>query len=211
MCVSQTLQPSERGKPRAPCNQLRRRRGALPRPYTRFYPTKGADGQRRDSPRADRHRRAAARCGAVRLPHSRGAGHSRRRAHPRSIAPLEPRLPAERRHARHRARRPASHRSRGHARPAADRRRAARARRRFIWFIRRRAASAVCDESLRLLELQQTGRRGAERFGCRAWPLERPRVDRRARHLRDHGLEQRLAARVRPRRQALRQYIRQRP
>ena len=32
---------------------------------------------------------------------------SRRRAHPRSVAPLEPRLPAERRHARHRARRPA--------------------------------------------------------------------------------------------------------
>ena len=175
------------------------------------YPTTGADGQRRHSPRADRHRRAAARCGAVRLPHGRGARHSRRRAHPRSVAPLEPRVPAERRHARHRARRSASHRSRGHAGPGANRRRAARARRGLIGVVRRRAASAICDESLRLLELQQTGRRGAERFGCRARGLERPRADRRARHLRDHGLEQRLAARVRPRRQALRQHVRQRP
>ena len=80
----------------------------------------------------------------------------------------------------------------------------------LVGSVRRRAASAVCDESLRLFELQQAGRRAAERPRCRARRLERPRADRRARHLRDDGLEQRVAARVRPRRQALRQHVRQR-
>ena len=52
--------------------------------------------------------------------------------------------------------------------------------------------------------------RAAERPRRRARRVERPRADRRARHLRDDGREQRLAARIRPRRQALRQHVRQR-
>ena len=116
---------------------------------------------------------------------------------------------AERRDARDGARRPAAHRSRRHARSAADRRRAARAR---------AGLSGLFDVALhpqfatnRFVYLSYNKPVGERQngLGRRARRLERPRADRRARHLRHDGLEQRLAARVRPRRQALRQHVRQ--
>ena len=99
-------------------------------------------------------------------------------------APVESRLAAGRRDARDGARRPAAHRAQRRARSAADRRRARGAGARPVGSLRRRAASAVRDESLRLPELQQAARRAAERARRRARRLGRQCADRRARHLR---------------------------
>ena len=99
----------------------------------------------------------------------------------------------------------AAHRPQRRARSAAGDRRARGARARAIGLVRRRAASAVREQPLRLFELQQADRRAAERARRRARRLERQRAHGRARHLRHAGHEQRVAARIRPRRQAVRQ------
>ncbi len=163
-----------------------------------------------------RDRRPASSCrrsvqgrSSTRRPEAR---HTRRRAHARSRSSVEPRVAAERRDARDRTRRASCASSATAC--------SIRSRSTGVPEVRVQGLSGLFDvvlhpqfatQSRRLFELQQSRiGRAPERARCRARRLERPGAHGRARHLRHDGREQRLAARVRPRRQALRQHVRQR-
>ena len=196
--MSQTLQPSERGKPRAPNAMSCAAAAALCLVVTPGLTQQRVPMGNGGTPRAPTGIACRRSARGRRVSHGRGARHSRRRAIPRPVAPWSlaflpsgDMLGTERGGQFRIVRGGTLDRSRSRAF-----RRAGSRLHRGLFDVA--LHPPLADQSLRLSELQQTCGAEPHTVWASRVALRRPRADRRARHLRDDGLEQRLAARVRP-------------